>query len=194
LSEETKKPTEKADKAIVEIQNVVASVVLDQRIDLNQIVKNFENVEYKPDQFPGLVFRLEKPKTATLIFSSGKMVSTGAKSEKQATEAVHKITRELKNKKIIEKTRPQITVQNIVASATLPGKIDLEHAVTGLERTMYEPEQFPGLIYRMHDPDVVILLFASGKLVCTGAVNEKMVYDAVENLMAELIQKGLLIR
>ncbi|MEM2600061.1 MAG: TATA-box-binding protein, partial [Thermoproteota archaeon] len=178
------------EKPIVEIQNVVASVILDQRIDLNQIVKNFENVEYKPDQFPGLVFRLEKPKTATLIFSSGKMVSTGAKSEKQAHEAVHKIVRELKNKKIIQKTKPQITVQNIVASATLPGRIDLEHAVTGLERTMYEPEQFPGLIYRMHDPDVVILLFASGKLVCTGAVNEKMVYDAVEKLMAELIQKG----
>ncbi|MEM2997887.1 MAG: TATA box-binding protein, partial [Thermoproteota archaeon] len=121
------------EKPIVEIQNVVASVILDQRIDLNQIVKNFENVEYKPDQFPGLVFRLEKPKTATLIFSSGKMVSTGAKSEKQAHEAVHKIVRELKNKKIIQKTKPQITVQNIVASATLPGRIDLEHAVTGLE-------------------------------------------------------------
>jgi transcription initiation factor TFIID TATA-box-binding protein len=81
-----------------------------------------------------------------------------------------------------------------VASATLPGRIDLEHAITGLERTMYEPEQFPGLIYRMRDPDVVILLFASGKLVCTGAVNEQMVYDAAEKLMAELIQKGLLIR
>ncbi len=191
MSEETKKTEE---KPIVEIQNVVASVILDQRIDLNMIVRNFENVEYKPDQFPGLVFRLEKPKTATLIFSSGKMVSTGAKSEKQAHEAVHKIVRELRNKKIIGKTKPQITVQNIVASATLPGKIDLEHAVTTLERTMYEPEQFPGLIYRMHDPDVVILLFASGKLVCTGAVNEKMVYDAAEKLMNELIQKGLLIR
>ncbi|MGB9717967.1 MAG: TATA-box-binding protein [Thermoproteota archaeon] len=185
---------EKPEKPIVEIQNVVASVILDQRIDLNQIVKNFENVEYKPDQFPGLVFRLEKPKTATLIFSSGKMVSTGAKSEKQAHEAVHKIVRELRAKKIIQKTKPQITVQNIVASATLPGKIDLEQAVVKLERTMYEPEQFPGLIYRMHDPDVVILLFASGKLVCTGAVNEQMVYDAAEKLMAELIQKGLLIR
>ncbi len=191
MQAETAKPGE---KPIVEIQNVVASVILDQRIDLNTIVKNFENVEYKPDQFPGLVFRLEKPKTATLIFSSGKMVSTGAKSEKQAHEAVHKIVRELKNKKIIQKTKPQITVQNIVASATLPGRIDLEHAVTALERTMYEPEQFPGLIYRMRDPDVVILLFASGKLVCTGAVNEKMVYDAAEKLMAELIQKGLLIR
>ncbi|MEM3389921.1 MAG: TATA box-binding protein, partial [Thermoproteota archaeon] len=81
MQAEAEKPGE---KPIVEIQNVVASVILDQRIDLNQIVKNFENVEYKPDQFPGLVFRLEKPKTATLIFSSGKMVSTGAKSEKQA--------------------------------------------------------------------------------------------------------------
>ncbi|MBO3833184.1 MAG: TATA-box-binding protein [Candidatus Brockarchaeota archaeon] len=191
MQAEAEKPGE---KPIVEIQNVVASVILDQKIDLNMIVKNFENVEYKPDQFPGLVFRLEKPKTATLIFSSGKMVSTGAKSEKQAHEAVHKIVRELRNKKIIGKTKPQITVQNIVASATLPGKIDLEHAVTALERTMYEPEQFPGLIYRMHDPDVVILLFASGKLVCTGAVNEKMVYDAAEKLMQELIQKGLLIR
>jgi len=191
MQTEAEKPPE---KPIVEIQNVVASVIIDQRIDLNKIVKNFENVEYKPDQFPGLVFRLEKPKTATLVFSSGKMVSTGAKSEKQAHEAVHKIVRELRAKKIVEKTRPQITVQNIVASATLPGKIDLEQAVIKLERTMYEPEQFPGLIYRMHDPDVVILLFASGKLVCTGAVNEKMVYDAAEKLMNELIQKGILIR
>ncbi|MBO3754617.1 MAG: TATA box-binding protein, partial [Candidatus Brockarchaeota archaeon] len=123
MQAEAEKPGE---KPIVEIQNVVASVILDQKIDLNMIVKNFENVEYKPDQFPGLVFRLEKPKTATLIFSSGKMVSTGAKSEKQAHEAVHKIIRELRNKKIIGKTKPQITVQNIVASATLPGKIDLE--------------------------------------------------------------------
>jgi TATA-box binding protein (TBP) (component of TFIID and TFIIIB) len=51
-------------------------------LDLNQITKNFVDVEYHPDQFPGLVFRLKTPKTATLIFSSGKMVCTGAKRER----------------------------------------------------------------------------------------------------------------
>src|SRR5574341_155953 len=71
-------------KPIVSIENVVASASVDQKIDLNVITQTFPDVEYHPDQFPGLVFRLRSPKTATLIFSSGKMVCTGAKSEKMA--------------------------------------------------------------------------------------------------------------
>ena len=176
------KSNEKDQDLGISIENVVASASLDQKMDLLSIMKVFRNVEYRPKQFPGLVFRLKRPKTATLIFSSGKMVCTGAKSEKMAKRAVKKVVRELKNKGIIILGKPSITIQNIVASANLHGKIDLETAADIMDNVMYEPEQFPGLIYRMSDPKVVMLLFASGKLVCTGAKHEEMVKEAVEKL------------
>ncbi|HUV33354.1 MAG TPA: TATA-box-binding protein, partial [Candidatus Desulfaltia sp.] len=139
------------------IQNVVASATLDQKLNLLDILTIFRNVEYNPKRFPGLVFRLKRPKTATLIFSTGKMVCTGAKSEKIARSAVKKVVRELNNNGIIILGKPKIVIQNIVASANLHGKIDLETAADIMENVMYEPEQFPGLIYRMKDPKTVLL-------------------------------------
>jgi transcription initiation factor TFIID TATA-box-binding protein len=138
------------------------------------------------------VFRLKRPKTATLIFNSGKMVCTGAKSEKEARGAIMKVVKELKKGGIIIISKPDLKVVNIVASASLGGMIDLEKAAFTLGKTMYEPEQFPGLIYRMDDPKVVILLFASGKLVCTGAKKEQDVYDAVQKLHTSLEEKSLI--
>ena len=179
-------------ETFIHIENVVASATLKQNIDLNSIVRVFPGVEYRPEQFPGLVYRLKKPKTATLIFSSGKMVCTGAKSEKQARKAVMKVTDELKRDGIVIVGKPEIKIQNIVASAGLGGKIDLEKSTYSLRRTMYEPEQFPGLIYRMEEPKVVILLFASGKLVCTGAKKEGEVHIAVAKLEETLEEKELI--
>jgi transcription initiation factor TFIID TATA-box-binding protein len=179
-------------KAVISIENVVASATLNQRVDLNAVVKGYPGVEYRPEQFPGLVFRLKRPKTATLIFSSGKMVCTGAKSEKESRSAVMKVVKELKKGGIIIISKPELKIQNMVASASLGGTIDLEKAAYSLGKTMYEPEQFPGLIYRMEEPKVVILLFASGKLVCTGAKREQDVYDAVQKLHGILEQTELI--
>jgi transcription initiation factor TFIID TATA-box-binding protein len=179
-------------QAKVKIENVVASATLNQRIDLNAVVKGYPGVEYRPEQFPGLVFRLKRPKTATLIFNSGKMVCTGAKSEKEARGAVMKVIKELKKSGIVIVGKPELKIQNIVASANLSGTIDLEKSAFTLGKTMYEPEQFPGLIYRMEDPKVVILLFASGKLVCTGAKKEEDVYTAVERLQKRLEEQELI--
>ena len=176
----------------INIVNVVASASLDQKIDLLAIMKVFQNVEYRPKQFPGLVFRLKRPKTATLIFSSGKMVCTGSISEKQAIIAVNKVVKELKSKGIVILNRPKIVIQNMVASANLHGNIDLETAADILDNVMYEPEQFPGLIYRMKEPKTVLLLFASGKLVCTGAKNEEMVYESVGKIREILEEYDLL--
>jgi len=179
-------------ESYISIENVVASATLNQRIDLNSIVRIFPGVEYRPEQFPGLVYRLKKPKTATLIFSSGKMVCTGAKSERLARKAVMKVVDELKRNGIVILAKPEIQIQNIVASAGLGGHIDLEKSTYSLKRTMYEPEQFPGLIYRMDDPKVVILIFASGKLVCTGAKKEAEVPRAIAILQQSLEEKGLI--
>jgi len=179
-------------EASIRIENVVASATLNQRIDLKAVVKGNLGVEYDPEKFPGLVFRLKRPKTAILIFSTGKMVCTGAKSEKLAKRAIKKVIRELKKSGIIIVGKPEIKIVNMVASANLSGLIDLEGCAYSLGRTMYEPEQFPGLIYRVDEPKVVILLFASGKLVCTGATKEEEVYEAVGNLHKRLEEKELI--
>jgi len=131
------------DKAYINIENVVASATLNQKIDLNSIVRVFPGVEYRPEQFPGLVYRLKKPKTATLIFSSGKMVCTGAKSERLARKAITKVVDELKRRGIVILAKPEIQIQNIVSSAGLGGHIDLEKTTYSLKRTMYEPRTVP---------------------------------------------------
>ena len=176
------------------IQNVVATATLDQKLNLLDIIKVFRNVEYRPKQFPGLVFRLKRPKTTTLIFSTGKMVCTGAKSEKMAQSAIKKVVRELNNNGIIILGKPKIVIQNIVASANLHGKIDLETAADIMENVMYEPEQFPGLIYRMGDPKTVLLLFTPGKIVCTGGKSEKIVHESVHKLYELLDEYDLLYK
>jgi transcription initiation factor TFIID TATA-box-binding protein len=176
----------------ISLENVVATATLDQKLDLMAIMKVFRNVEYRPKRFPGLVFRMKRPKTATLIFSTGKMVCTGAKSEKLARSAIRKVVKELKNNGIIILGKPNIEIQNIVASANLHGKIDLEMAADIMDNVMYEPEQFPGLIYRMGDPKVVILIFASGKLVCTGGKSAGMVDVAVTKLHGILEDEDLI--
>ncbi|MHA2313956.1 MAG: TATA-box-binding protein [Candidatus Hermodarchaeia archaeon] len=180
-------------KSVINIENVVASAAIRQDINLNSVVKAFPHVEYRPEQFPGLVFRLKNPKTATLIFSSGKMVCTGAKSERKAKSAIRKVVRELKNNGILILGRPTIEIQNMVASASFGVRIDLEKAVYHLGRTMYEPEQFPGLIYRMSEPRVVILVFASGKIVCTGAKREEDVYESITKLRDRLEREKLTV-
>ena len=179
-------------KAVIEIQNVVAAATLNQKVDLNAVVKSFPGVEYRPEQFPGLVFRIKRPKTATLIFNSGKMVCTGAKSENESRRAVMTVIKELKKSGIVIIRKPDLMVVNIVASASLGGRVELEQAVGTLGKTMYEPEQFPGLIYRMDEPKVVMLIFASGNLVCTGAKKEQDVYDAVLKLHKILEEQELI--
>ena len=180
-------------KPLISIVNVVASATIDQRLDLKDIVKKFPEVEWHPEQFPGAVFRIKNPKTATLLFRTGKMVCTGAKSEEIARKAVKKVVQLLRKGKINIKKEATVTIQNIVASINLGGRVHLEEAARSLPRSMYEPEQFPGLIHRMLDPKTVILIFSSGKLVCTGAKTEKDVYRSVNNLHSLLEEKNLMI-
>ena len=179
-------------KPIIEIVNVVASATIEQPLDLNDITEKFPDVEYNPEQFPGAVFRLKNPKTATLLFGSGKMVCTGSKSEEMAVKAVNIVVQKLRKGKIKIKNEPTVTVQNIVSSINLGGTVSLEQAARTLPRSMYEPEQFPGLIHRMLDPKTVVLIFASGKLVCVGARKEEEIRRSVNQIHSELEEKKLM--
>jgi transcription initiation factor TFIID TATA-box-binding protein len=171
-----------ARKPVVNIENIVATIILENTLDLNLIEARIPDVDYNPDQFPGLVYRLQSPKITALVFKSGKMVVTGAKSVKQLVWAVKAILKKFMTKGIAVQGRPQIQIQNIVASANLNVVVDLEKAAFVLPHSMYEPEQFPGLIYRMDKPRVVLLIFSSGKMVITGAKRENEVYEAVNNI------------
>ena len=127
----------------IKIENVVSSITIDQRLDLQLIARKLIDVEYQPDQFPGLIYRLDEPKTATLIFSSGKMVCTGAKSKEEALIAVKKIIEQLNEIGMNIRSEPQIKIQNIVASASIHLNIHLKITLFKFERATYEPELHP---------------------------------------------------
>ena len=87
----------------------------------------------------------------------------------------------------------KIVIVNIVATASLKGELNLSEVAVGLglENVEYEPEQFPGLVYRMDEPRVVILIFSTGKIVCTGGKKVEDIPKAVEQLSERLILEGL---
>jgi transcription initiation factor TFIID TATA-box-binding protein len=180
--------------AKIQIENVVASTTLGEELDLPSIALSLDGAEYEPEQFPGLIYRLKDPKTATLLFRSGKVVCTGAKSLPHVEIAITKVAKQIELAGIKIKTKPKIEVQNIVASSDLGQEINLNAIAIslGLERVEYEPEQFPGLVYRLDSPKVVVLLFGSGKLVCTGAKHVEDVSVAVDKITEELKAAGLL--
>ncbi len=181
-------------RPIVRIENIVATVSLDQELNLSVIERNVPNVEYDPDQFPGLILRLEAPKITALIFKSGKMVVTGAKSTAEIIRGVKRIIKLLIKHGTLIVTRPKVQIQNIVASANLGVEVNLEKAALLLPNSMYEPEQFPGLIFRMDEPKVVFLIFSSGKMVITGAKSEEEVHRAVEKVYIILKERDCIRR
>jgi transcription initiation factor TFIID TATA-box-binding protein len=179
-----------------QVQNIVASASLGAELDLDTLSINLNGAEYEPHAFPGLVFRLKDPKTATLLFRSGKLVCTGAKNLEDLDKAIRKVANEVRQAgaKIAEGV-PRYEVQNIVASADLGQPVDLTAAVIslGLENVEYEPEVFPGMVYRLSEPKVVILLFGSGRCVCTGAHKAEDVEAAMAKIRKDLVEAGLLV-
>ncbi|WP_284012797.1 TATA-box-binding protein [Halobaculum litoreum] len=178
----------------INIENVVASTGIGLELDLQTVAMDLEGADYDPEQFPGLVYRTTDPKSAALIFRSGKIVCTGAKSTDAVHEALHIVFDKLRELEIPIEDDPEITVQNIVTSADLGKSLNLNAIAIGLglENIEYEPEQFPGLVYRLDEPNVVALLFGSGKLVITGGKEPADATAAVEVISERLSELGLL--
>lgn len=178
----------------IRIENVVASTSLGAQLDLQLIARTLDGAEYEPSEFPGLIYRLKEPKTAILLFQSGKVVCTGGKSWKQVDDSIRTVSGLIRKGGQKVTMHPKIEIQNIVATSNLESEINLNSiAVTlGLDRVEYEPEQFPGLVCRLEEPRVVVLLFGSGKLVCTGARRPSDVGLAVAQITKELQRAGLL--
>jgi transcription initiation factor TFIID TATA-box-binding protein len=181
----------------IQIQNVVASATFNQIFDLKAIANAFpRDTEFK-ERFPGLVFTLKNPKTTMLIFKTGKMICTGGKGEDEARRTILRAVSKLKKGGIKVAGKPEIQVANIVASASLNAVVDLDklYSSEGMGgNILFEPEQFPALIYRWKSPQVVFLIFSTGNIVCAGAKKEKDIYETVENLRRRLEEKEVLIK
>ena len=178
----------------LEIENVVASTGIKQELDLDQLADDLVGTDYEPDNFPGLIYRIQSPKATVLIFRSGKMVCTGAASVDQARQAIHVVLDELRSLGIDVRTESDIVVQNMVASGELGQRLNLIAIAIGLglEDVEYEPEQFPGLVYRLPDATGVGLLFGSGKLVITGCKSFEDAVMAIETIHEQLQNLDLL--
>tara|TARA_Y100000310_G_scaffold337252_1_gene423861 strand:- start:1220 stop:1777 length:558 start_codon:yes stop_codon:yes gene_type:complete len=179
-------PKKKSEYEIT-VQNIVASTSFKKDVPLIKLAEALPNTEYNPEQFPGLVMRIKDPKSTALIFSSGNIVCTGAKSMTKVRESINKIIENLAKIKLKITITPKITVQNMVASGCIKDMdLNLNSLAMELENTEYEPEQFPGLVYKLAGTRATFLLFSNGKIVCTGTRSEVKLKEAVQKLVEVL--------
>jgi len=169
-------------KDTLTVQNIVATTSLGKPVPLTKLARTQSNTEYNPEQFPGLVLRIKKPKSAVLVFSSGNLVCTGTKSIAQVKEVIQQVIKQLRKIQVKITDKPKINVQNIVASGSIDLNLNLNLLALELENTEYEPEQFPGLVYKLAEPTATFLLFSNGKLVCTGTKNREQLEESMKQL------------
>ncbi len=179
-----KAPAKKDEK--LKVQNIVATASLGKPVSLIKLARSEANTEYNPEQFPGLVLRIKKPKSAVLVFSSGNLVCTGTKSVAQVKEVIANVIKVIRKIGVKITGKPKVNVQNIVASGSVDLNLNLNLLTLELENTEYEPEQFPGLVYKLEEPNATFLLFSNGKLVCTGTRNRTELDNAKAQLLKNL--------
>jgi len=164
------------------LQNIVSTVNLGCPLDLKRIALQARNAEYNPKRFAAVIMRIRNPRTTALIFGSGKMVCTGAKSEEDSLQAARRYARVIQKLGFPAKFR-DFKIQNMVGSVDVKFPIRLEALVLKhYQFCSYEPELFPGLIYRMMQPKIVLLIFVSGKVVLTGAKVRREIHEAFERI------------
>jgi len=181
---------EKIKGVYAKTQNVVVSANIHRDLPLEKLATKLERAEYNPEQFPGLILKMDVPKASALLFSSGKIICTGTKSMHEARKAIEAIVKKLEAIGLKVTGTPDMEVQNMVASGSVGGKLNLNEIVFKFENTEYEPEQFPGLVYKLPDSHITFLLFGTGKIVVTGAKSEKEIIESVYILRDQLKKGG----
>ncbi len=173
------------------IVNMVASSSLNANLDLYNLAITIPNIEYEPEQFPGAILKLKEPKVSMLLFKNGKVICSGASSEKEIEMGIRKASKMIhevqKSVKVLRKI--DYTVVNLVATANLNMNLDLFNTALELDNVEYEPEQFPGAILRIADPKITLLLFKNGKMICAGAKRESLLKKGLK-VASELIKKA----
>ncbi|MHA1674010.1 MAG: TATA-box-binding protein [Promethearchaeota archaeon] len=186
--------TMKRRSATYSVENVVVSVKLHQELPLSDIAEAYKDAEFNTNKFPGLCVHLTAPtpKSTVLIFGNGKCVITGLKFSKDAPKVIDKIVERFEAIGIEITQKPDYEVVNVVTSINLKQRINLDKASLLLNQSIYEPEVFPGLIFRVDEPKSVFLIFSSGKVVLTGIKSEEQIVPCIKYLGENLRDNGLL--
>ena len=158
------------------------------------IAEKLPDFKFNPDDFTGLTYKLDDPISAIIILPNGKAICTGIKKIEDAETSIKKVVNKLRRHKFKVKSKYEVETQNIIASIDVNRELHLSSISTGLilDRVNYDPESFPGLIYKMDDIGVILLLFSSGKIVCTGAKNIEDASKALETIKEKLTSIGAL--
>ena len=180
---------DKGDAPIIHLkmQNIMASVNMGTRVDLDKITQTARNAEYNPKRFQAVIMRIRDPRTTALIFASGKMIITGARSEEAASIAGKKYVAIVQKVGFAAKFE-DFKVQNMTATCDAGFPIRLEgFAFAHAAQSTYEPELFPGLVFRLAEPKCVMLIFVSGKCVLTGSKSINALTAAFEKVFPMLL-------
>ena len=178
-------------EASIQVQNIVSSLNLETKLDLGRLVSELPNSEYNPDRFPALIARFREPKISFLIFGNGKIICTGANHITKVRGGVSKLVGQLRGLGIEIEKDPRITITNVVATADLGLELNLDEIALNLENVEYEPEVFPGLVYRPYESRASVLIFRNGKLVLAGLRDVLEARQVVEELVERLREAGL---
>lgn len=175
----------------MEIQNIVATVTLGERLDLNRVKEAFPEAKYDKRRFPGMIYKPRHSNITFLMFGSGKLVVTGASSFSEAVEAVRRIVANFMVRGLLNEPKLSIEAQNVVASGSLGMEFkDMKKVVFKLKKATYKPERFPGMICQLDNPKVSVLLFSNGSFVIVGAKSKADIKKAVRRVKEELKKIG----
>jgi transcription initiation factor TFIID TATA-box-binding protein len=178
----------------VEIENIVATTRIDQELDVAQLGADLPDGTYNAEQFPGVICRLPMTSATMLLYRTGTITSTGANSVQDVKHGYDELFTQLRDLGITVTEEPSISIENLVSSADFETPLNLNALAIGLgvEEIEYEPEQFPGLVYRLDEIPLVVLLFNSGKLIITGAKTETQAQMGVQRVKSRLSELGFL--
>ena len=178
----------------IKIENIIAYAQIADSFNIEKLSEMIPDFLYNPDEFSGATLKIEHPKSAILILANGKAICTGAKTIEDAEKSINIAINKIGLTGVKVNTNPQLITQNIIAHIDVNKELHLSSISTGLllEKVSYKPEEFPGLVYQMDDLGVVLLLFSSGKIVCTGAKNIEDASKALEMMKEKLSSIGAL--
>jgi transcription initiation factor TFIID TATA-box-binding protein len=172
----------------ITVENIIAYSKIADELDIHKIAEKIPGFMYDPSEFLGLTLKLDVPNVAILLLPNGKLICTGAKKIEDIEYSIKYVVNKIKNIGVKIKSKTDIEIQNIVASFNFEKQLNLDliSKTLMLENTSFEPEEFPGLIYKMDDLGAILLIFSSGKVVCTGVKNLEDASKAIDTMKEKI--------
>ncbi len=176
--------------AEVRIENIVVSFSIGTPLDLPALAEVIQDAKYNTEEAPTVVLEFTTPHAVATLLPTGAVTVSGPHSMEEAHEVVNMVLDRLKVVNVQPFGPPEVTVQNVTASTHLNHPLRLRPLLKFLGHGEYQKKQFPGVVYTTEDPNTVILLFSSGKIVCNGN-NIETVTQALEKIVERLLSFGV---